>query len=111
MKPYKKRAKSSWNCGKRGKQNSDCTERQFAKREIKTAMAEAEASYLERYHKGARTRNKRARLEYRIAWCEQTLMRYSKSSGYFSHYCESEIRKARAELKAMNERKEDEKTL
>ena len=56
---YKKRMKGHWQQGKGCKGDSE--ERQYAKREIAQALAADEEGYLERHHKGARTKNERAR--------------------------------------------------
>lgn len=71
MNPYRKRLKAGWNVGKGAK--GDGEERQYAKREIEQELAAAEESYLERHHKGKRTRNMRAHLEYRVKWYEAYL--------------------------------------
>ena len=96
---YKKRMKGHWQQGKGCKGDSE--ERQYAKREIAMALAADEEGYLERYHKGARTKNERARLEYRINWYQQTLDSY-KQRGWgssFAHYLQDGLRRARKELR------------
>lgn len=97
---YKKRAKGHWQCGKGCKGDSE--ERQYAKREIAQALKEAEEGYLERYHKGARTKNERARLEYRIEWYTQALERDERRGGWassFANYLRDGLRKAKKELR------------
>lgn len=68
MKAYRKRAKGSWNVGKGAK--GDGEERQFSKLEIREAIATDEEAYLEKYRKGKRNRNEKARLEYRVQYYE-----------------------------------------
>lgn len=105
MKAYKKRAKASWNAGKRGKSNSDGTERQFSKKEITQQQAEEEWDYLEKYHKGKRTRNEKARLEHRIFWYEERIefWKRHKLSGNASYFHDA-LRKAKKELAELIEK-------
>lgn len=96
MKAYRKRMKGSWNAGKACK--GDKAERQYAKQEIKQLLASNEHDYMERYHKGARTKNMKARLEYRIRWFEQVLALRADRSDSFTHYLRDGAVKARAAL-------------
>lgn len=73
MKPYLKRAKGSWQQGKGCKDDSARAERRYSKREIQEQLNHDEEAYLERYHKGARTRNMKARFEYRVKWYEERI--------------------------------------
>ena len=100
MKPYRKRAKGSWNAGKGCK--GDGPERQFSKREIQQQLAEAEENYLERYRKGPRKRNEKARLEYRVRWLAAHLEKYGNRS-YCAGYFREELAKARAKLKEIQD--------
>jgi hypothetical protein len=68
---YKKRMKGNWQQGKGYKGDSE--ERMYARKEIEQAIQAEEDDYLEKYHKGARTRNEKARLEHQIAWYTQVL--------------------------------------
>lgn len=78
MKAYKKRAKGSWQQGKGYKADSSSAERRYSKKEIQEQLNHDEEAYLERYHKGARTKNVKARLEYRIRWYEQYVADWEK---------------------------------
>lgn len=95
---YKKRAKASWNQGKGAKGDSE--ERQYSRREVREQLAQAEETYLHHHHKGARTRNEKARLEYRVSWYEQRLERWAKlgTSDSMLSYFRSELRRAQKEL-------------
>lgn len=100
MKPYLKRAKGSWQQGKGCKDVSTRAERQYSKREIQEQLDHDEEAYLERYHKGARTKNVKARLEYRIRWYEQTIEQRERwGDKYYCHYLVSGLRETHAELK------------
>ncbi len=84
MKPYLKRAKSGYR-GKGCKNQCAREERQHAKREIKQALAEAEADFLHRY-KGKGKPNMRKRLEYRIKWYEEILAPRGRTPLFSSSY-------------------------
>lgn len=98
MKPYRKRAKGSWQQGKGCK--GDGPERQFSKREIEQQLDEDEESYLDRYHKGARTKNMKARLEYRIRWYEQYVKGWEDrgTSSSMMNYFHSSLTEAKKDL-------------
>lgn len=102
--PYNKRMKGCWRQGKGCKGDSE--ERQYSKLEIKQQLAEDEENYLHKYHKGARTKNMRARLEYRIRWYEELNARYKdNATSVFGHWFMDGLRKAKEEL-AKLDRKE-----
>lgn len=97
MQAYKKRAKGGWRQGKGYK--GDGEERQYSKTEIRQQLAEAEENYLEKYHKGARTKNMRARLEYRISWYEELNAKYKGSAtSVFGHWFMEGLKKAKEQL-------------
>jgi len=100
-KAYIKRAKGHWLQGKGYK--DDGAERQFSKLEIKQLLAEDEEEYLDRYHKGARTRNMEACLEYRIKWYAEAISRY-KCSDSFTNSLRSGLEKAKKDLVKFNEK-------
>lgn len=101
MKAYKKRAKQSWNAGKRGKENSDPAERQFVKREILQAISEMDADYLHR-HKGKRKRNDIARLQHRIKWYEERIEHHARThSDWFWSWARDSIARDRKKLKEL----------
>lgn len=102
MDPHNKRAKGNWQQGKRYK--GDSSERQFSKREAKQQLAEDEENYLERHHKGKRTRNEKARLEYRVQWYAQALERSTGGQSWDS-YLRSGLNSARAKLTKLAESK------
>ena len=103
MRTYRKRAKGSWRHGKGCKTQSDSEERQYSKREIKQLLSEAEESYLERHHKGKRTKNEKARLEYRISWYERVIKEWERrgTSDSMMHYFRDGLRKAHKELEEL----------
>ena len=72
--PHTKRAKGNWCKGKKYK--GDSAERQYAKDEIKQEL-ESDVTGLVK-HRGKRKKNYKARLEYRIAWYEQTIEKYER---------------------------------
>lgn len=72
---YKKRAKGNWNQGKGCK--GDAEERQYAKTEIEKAVAHDVEDQPTR-HKGKRKRNKKASLEYTIAWYTQKIAEWER---------------------------------
>lgn len=97
MKAYNKRMKGSWTQGKGYK--GDGAERQYSKFEIRQELAAAEEGYLERYHKGGRTRNNKAHLEYRVRWHEQALA--TENSWYgdrWKNYLRDGLEKAKKKL-------------
>lgn len=94
MSAHSKRAKGNWRQGKGYKGDSE--ERQFSKREIAQQLAEDEEAYLDRYHKGARSKNMKARLEYRIRWYEEVLARNFGSS--FGSMLSSGLDRAKVDL-------------
>lgn len=96
MKPYKKRLKGNWRQGKRYKGDSE--ERQFAKSEIKQQLAEEDEKYLDKHHKGARTKNVKARLEHQVKLYEQVLERPRHASDWLSNYFRDALKKARKKL-------------
>lgn len=71
---HTKRAKGNWCQGKKHK--GDGSERQFAKEEIALEL-EGDLTGLTK-HRGKRRKNEKARLEYRIAWYEQTIEKYER---------------------------------
>jgi predicted nuclease with TOPRIM domain len=99
--PYRKRMKGDWNQGKACKGDSE--ERQYSKREIQEQLDEAEEKYLHRYHKGKRTKNEKARLEYRIHWYQQALERYRELGGSYASHLEDGLVKAKKELLTFTE--------
>lgn len=100
MNPYRKRAKGSWRSGKGAKLQSNREERQFSKREVQEALESAEEDYLQKYHKGARSRNEKARLEYRIQWYERRAKEWEirGASDSMMHYFRSQLTKAKKDL-------------
>lgn len=98
---YRKRMKGDWRQGKRHK--GDAEERQFAKREIQQQLDADEEDYLERYHKGKRTKNEKARLEYRIAWYQLAI---AKGDGghMWIHYLQSGLQQAKKDLNKLLEK-------
>lgn len=92
---YLKRLKGNWRQGKRYK--GDGVERQYAKEEIRKELAMAEDDYLEKHHKGARTKNHLARLEYRVKLYEDTLARHGSDS--LCSYLRSGLQEAKKALK------------
>lgn len=104
MKSYRKRAKSSWRCGKGHKADSDARERQYSKQEIRQQLAEAEADYLDR-HRGKRKRNERERLEYRAKWLWDHIVKYAGRGYFSSNYWNEELTKVRAKLDALKEKR------
>lgn len=106
MQAYKKRAKGGWRQGKGCK--GDGEERQYSKLEIKQQLAEAEENYLDKYHKGARTKNMRARLEYRIKWYEEITAKYNGKTSVMGGWMMDGLRRAKkdlAELEAKEKKK------
>lgn len=99
--PYKKRAKGSWNQGKRCKGDSE--ERAFSRREVADQLAEAEDDFLHR-HKKAPRRNQRARLEYRVAWYEQALSARKGRDDSFTGHLTRGLRESRKELRELDVR-------
>ena len=100
MQAYKKRAKGGWRQGKGCK--GDGEERQYSKVEIKQQLAEAEENYIHRYHKGARKKNMRQRLEYRVKWYEEILARYKNSPSIMDTWFRRDLEKAKKELEELN---------
>ncbi len=91
---YKKRMKGDWNQGKACK--GDGEERMYAKEEIKEFLKEMDEDYQAPYKKSKRKRNDKARLEHRIAWCEQALTRRKgMGNDSFSHWIQSDLDKAK----------------
>lgn len=103
-KPFKKRLKGNWTQGKRYK--GDGFERQFSKREIKQLLAEEEEGYLDRHHKGARSRNEKARLEYRVDWYERSLAQ-DRHGDQWANYMRSGLKEAKAALKKFEMKERD----
>lgn len=106
MKAYKKRAKGSWTVGKGCKADSSSLERRYSKREIQEQLDHDEEAYLERYHKGARTKNVKARLEYRIRWYEQYVADWEKrgTSSSMMNYFRSSLERAKKDLQKFIEK-------
>ena len=102
---YKKRLKGSWTQGKRYKGDGD--ERQYAKAEIKQQLVEAEENYLDKYHKGSRRKNIKARLEYRVKWYEEALARrtdHQRLGDWWGNYLRDGLKKAKIHLEKYLER-------
>ena len=61
-------------------------------------VAQMESNYLEKYHKGKRTKNHLARLDHRIEWYES--MASSQWHGdWFTNHCRQRLRELRMERK------------
>lgn len=89
---YNKRMKGSWNQGKACK--GDGAERAYARTEIKQFVKEMDEDYQAPYKKSKRRRNEKARLEHRIAWCQQALAKRPKEDDWFSNWIRSDLNKA-----------------
>ena len=94
---YKKRLKGGWNQGKGCK--GDGEERLYAKAEIRQFVKEMDEDYLQPYKKSKRARNDKARLEHKIAWCEQALSRRPDRGDWFYNWIKSDLEKARKQYK------------
>ena len=66
-------------------------------------------TYLERYHKGARTRNVEARLRYRIRWYEKYVKDWEErgTSSSMMSYFRSSLARAKKELAEYLEEQKD----
>lgn len=101
MKAYLKRAKGSWQQGKGCKAESSSAERRYSMKEIQEQLNHDEDTYLERHHKGARTKNVEARLKYRISWYEQYVADWDNrgTSSPMMSYFRGRLEAAKKELK------------
>lgn len=107
MKAYLKRAKGSWQQGKGCKADSSSFERRYSKKEIQEQLNHDEEDYLERYHKGARTKNMKMRLEYRVEWYEWRIETWKRlgTSDSMMNYFRSALAKAKKDLKEYLDKK------
>lgn len=96
---YKKRMRANWNQGKYAK--GDAEERAYSKTEIKQQLKEAEENYFTPHKKGKRTRNEKARLEYRIKWYEDMLKRYEGMNSSLGSWFRSDLAKTKAKYEKL----------
>ncbi len=97
---YSKRQKAHWNQGKGCKGNRKAKEKVYTEAEIDEMIADQDPAYRTK-HLGKRKPNLRARLEYRIQWCEEMIAKrktMGMEPGYWRQ-CLSESKKKLAVLK------------
>jgi hypothetical protein len=96
--------KGGWHQGKACK--GDGEERQYSKKEIQQMVAEMEEDFLYKY-RGKGKPNMKARLEYRIRWCEERLAEHKNREqndgwrSWFSNWIRSDLEKSRKQLKEL----------
>jgi len=73
---YKKREIGHWNGGKAYKGSRKAKEKEYAKSEIKQAIAEQDDNYLDRHQKSQK-RNTQQKLEKKIKWYKAAIERWS----------------------------------
>ncbi len=85
---YKKRAKKCYNSGKSHKKDSNKSERQFEKEEVRDEMKEIEDGYKFRYkHASKKKRTKEQKIEKDIRWYEHFIERYTRANFIRSSHC------------------------